>query len=108
VTPPAEAAEPHFATDIITFYHPAFWGLETPDKVRELALADAGAFWARILDALALAGVTGVELTFAPGDIESALRAFGSASSFRRALEERGLRVVSAFVASRIRSFAVR
>ncbi|MEH0417455.1 sugar phosphate isomerase/epimerase family protein [Streptomyces sp. B21-083] len=98
MTPPA-ATEPRFATDVITFYHPAFWGLETPDAVREFALADPGHFWGRILDALAEAGVTGVELTFAPGDIESALRAFGSAPSFRRALEARGLSVVSAFVA---------
>lgn len=51
------------------------------------------------MDALDEAGVTGIELTFAPGDIESALRAFGSAQGFRRELVSRGLAVVSAFVA---------
>lgn len=92
-------AEPRFATDVITFYHPAFWGVETPDAVRELAVANPGGFWGQILGALAEAGVSGIELTFAPGDIDSALRAFGSASSFRRALEAQGVGVVSAFVA---------
>ncbi len=91
--------EPRFATDVITFYHPAFWNLESPDAVRELALSDPARFWERVLDALAEAEVTGIELTFAPGDIESALRAFGSAPAFRRELESRGLSVVSAFIA---------
>lgn len=51
------------------------------------------------MDALTEAGVTGIELTFAPGDIDSALRAFGSTRAFRRALDARGLSVVSAFIA---------
>ncbi|MEU6223628.1 sugar phosphate isomerase/epimerase [Streptomyces sp. NPDC047042] len=97
--PTGETVEPRFATDVVTFYHPAFWGLQSAQDVRKLALNDAGGFWSRTLDALAEAGVIGVELTFAPGDIESALRAFGSAPAFRRALEARGVSVVSAFVA---------
>ncbi|MDQ0596822.1 sugar phosphate isomerase/epimerase [Streptomyces canus] len=90
---------PRFATDIITFYHPDFWQLASADAVREWALAHPELFWARVMDALADAGVTGIELTFAPGDIDSALRAFGSARVFRGELAARGLSVVSAFIA---------
>ncbi|MFF4117471.1 sugar phosphate isomerase/epimerase family protein [Streptomyces sp. NPDC001714] len=90
---------PRFATDIITFYHPDFWGLGSADAVRDRALADPVAFWERVMDAMAESGVTGIELTFAPGDIGSVLRAFGSASAFRRELSDRGLSLVSAFVA---------
>ncbi|MFI6465865.1 sugar phosphate isomerase/epimerase family protein [Streptomyces sp. NPDC050528] len=90
---------PRFATDIVTFYHPDFWDLPTADAVRAWALAHPEHFWERVMDALDEAGVTGIELTFAPGDIASALRAFGSAQGFRRELVSRGLAVVSAFVA---------
>lgn len=90
---------PRFATDIVTFYHPDFWDLPSADAVRAWALAHPEHFWARVMDALDEAGVTGIELTFAPGDIASALRAFGSAQGFRRELVGRGLAVVSAFVA---------
>ncbi|MCX5242978.1 sugar phosphate isomerase/epimerase [Streptomyces prunicolor] len=90
---------PRFATDVVTFYHPDFWDLPSADAVRAWALAHPELFWARVMDALDEAGVTGIELTFAPGDIESALRAFGSAQGFRRELVSRGLAVVSAFVA---------
>ena len=90
---------PRFATDIITFYHPDFWGLASADAVREWARAHPELFWARVMDVLGDAGVTGIELTFAPGDIDSALRAFGSATAFRGELAARGLSVVSAFIA---------
>ena len=90
---------PRFATDVVTFYHPDFWGLPSADAVRAWALLHPDLFWSRVMDALDEAGVTGIELTFAPGDMESALRAFGSAQGFRRELVSRGLAVVSAFVA---------
>ncbi|MEU6786866.1 sugar phosphate isomerase/epimerase [Nonomuraea angiospora] len=92
--------EPRFATDIITFYHPGFWGLDSAGDFRDWALKNPDRFWERVLDALAEAGVSGIELTFAPGDIDSALRAFGDAPSFRRELQARGLSVVSAFMAA--------
>ncbi|MGW1024269.1 sugar phosphate isomerase/epimerase family protein [Streptomyces sp. NPDC002577] len=91
---------PRFATDIVTFYHPDFWGLESADAFRTWAVRNPGSFWERVMDALAEAGVTGIELTFPPGDIDSVLRAFGNVPSFRRELEARGLSVVSAFIAA--------
>ncbi|MEU6254498.1 sugar phosphate isomerase/epimerase [Streptomyces sp. NPDC047043] len=90
---------PRFATDVVTFYHPEFWGLDSADALRDWAHDNPKAFWVRVMDALAEAGVTGIELTFAPGGIDSALRAFDSAASFRRELAARGLSVVSAFIA---------
>lgn len=97
--PETPAAAPRFATDVITFYHPEFWGLESADAFRDWAVKNPERFWERVLDALTEAGVTGIELTFAPGDIDSVLRAFGDAPSFRRDLAARGLSVVSAFIA---------
>jgi inosose dehydratase len=90
---------PRFATDVVTFYHPGFWDLDSADAVRGWALRHPGRFWERVMDALAETAVTGIELTFAPGDLDSVLRAFGSAASFRRELDARGLSVVSAFIA---------
>lgn len=89
-----------FATDIITFYHPAFWGLDSADAFRSWAVENPEGFWQRVMDTLVQADVSGIELTFAPGDIGSVLRAFGSASAFRGELASRGLSVVSAFLAS--------
>ena len=88
-----------FATDIITFYHPGFWGLDSAEAFRARAIENPEGFWLRVMDALTEAGVSGIELTFSPGDIESTLRAFGDAASFRRELASRGLSVVSAFIA---------
>ncbi|WP_329269661.1 sugar phosphate isomerase/epimerase [Streptomyces pseudovenezuelae] len=90
---------PRFATDVITFYHPGFWNLGSADAVRDWAASHPDRFWRRVLDTLAETEVTGIELTFAPGGIDSALRAYGSAQAFRRELADRGLAVVSAFVA---------
>lgn len=95
----SESSGPRFATDIITFYHPGFWGLDSADAFRDWALKNPDRFWERVMDALAETAVTGIELTFAPGDIASVLRAFGDARTFRRELTARGLSVVSAFVA---------
>lgn len=92
-------AEPCFATDVITFYHPAFWGLDSTEAFRAWAVENPEGFWRRVVDGLEKAGVGGVELTFSPGDIDSVLRAFGSAAAFRVELASRGITVVSAFIA---------
>ncbi len=90
---------PRFATDVVTFYHPGFWDLDSADAVRDWAVRHPRRFWERVMDALAETAVTGIELTFAPGDLDSVRSAFGSAASFRRELDARGLSVVSAFIA---------
>ncbi|HWJ72826.1 MAG TPA: sugar phosphate isomerase/epimerase [Kaistia sp.] len=88
-----------FATDMITFYHPGFWGLGTMEELEAFASAKPDAFWDKVMITLSEAGVTGIELTFGPASIDNVLKGFGSAKAFRSALESRGLAVVSAFMA---------
>ena len=82
------------ATDIITFYHPRFWDLETESELQDWASANLDRFWDTVLNTLAEAGVTGLELTFSPGSIDNVLKVFGSAKTFRAELASRGLAVV--------------
>lgn len=88
-----------YATDIITFYHPQFWGLSTDAELREWVAANPDKFWETVLRVLAETGVEGVELTFAPGSIENVIRTFGSGMAFKAELDKRGLSVVSSFIA---------
>jgi sugar phosphate isomerase/epimerase len=96
------SSEPVYGVDLVTFYHPGFWGLPA-DAASDAELAahcaqDVTATWTRMLDALAQAGVTGVEVTFPPLDHASAVAAFGSAEGARDAFAARDLRIVSGFV----------
>jgi sugar phosphate isomerase/epimerase len=88
-----------YATDIITFYHPQFWGLNTDAELQEWVAGNPDKFWDTVLGVLAETGVQGVELTFAPGSIENVIRTFGSGAAFKRELDNRGLSVVSSFIA---------
>ena len=88
-----------YATDIITFYHPQFWGLNTDAELQEWVAGNPDKFWETVLGVLAETGVPGVELTFAPGSIENVIRTFGSGAAFKRELDTRGLSVVSSFIA---------
>ena len=87
------------ATDIITFYHPRFWGLESPADLQQWVAANLDTFWEKVLNTLEETGVPGIELTFDPGSISNVLKAFGSARNFREELDRRGLNVVSSFMA---------
>lgn len=95
-----------FATDLCTFYDPAFWG-------HEGGYADIGdlfswgtwterTFWERVLDAVKEAGLDGIEMTFAPGDWTAALKAYGSSDAFRAAVAQRELEICSGFMSSRV------
>ena len=88
-----------FATDIITFYHPQFWGLISEDELQAWATSHLDQFWGKVLEAMVQTGVEGLELTFSPGSIDNVVKAFGSAKAFRADLTARGLSVVSAFMA---------
>lgn len=90
---------PLIATDIVTFYHNGFWGLAPEDNRAAWVEAHVEQFWEKVLGVLVETGVSGIELTFAPGNIQNVLKAFGSARAFRAELETRGLKVVSAFMA---------
>ena len=86
-----------FGVDLITFYHPEFWGVGTYDDIVDLRRKDPLAMWHRILDAVVAAGIELIEMTFPPADWHSAVEAFGSAEAFRRELESRGLALKSGF-----------
>jgi len=95
-----------FATDLVTFYDPAFWG-ETGgmDTLRNLLTSGGwvpARFWERILDSSHAAGLDGIEITFAPGDWHGAKAAYGSAQGFASAVKDRGLEVCSGFMSTRI------
>lgn len=86
-----------FAVDLITLYHPSFWGVTDHASFVARADADPAAVWDRLLDTVAETGVTGIEVTFAPGNIDTALRAYGDAAGLRTALDRRGLQIISGY-----------
>ncbi|CUR56747.1 putative Myo-inositol catabolism protein [metagenome] len=89
-----------FGVELVTFFHPSFWDVPDGAGIMELGRRDPRAFWEKLLDAVAAAGVTDLELTFAPTDYTTAIAAFGSTAGFAGALSARGLRVHSHFLAS--------
>lgn len=86
-----------YGAELVTFYHPSFWGLDTYEQLLEVRNRDPKLVWATILDALGHAGVTAFELCFPPADWRSAVDAYGSASAFREELDSRGLALKSGF-----------
>jgi inosose dehydratase len=86
-----------FGVDLITFFDPRFWGFESFAEVTEKATVEPRWFWDRVLDSLESAGIDQLELTFAPADAATAIRAYGSADAVRAELQRRGLVVLSAY-----------
>src|SRR5919199_523850 len=101
-----ETRKIRFATDLVTFYAPGFWGGSGDMGDIEAAIAsgrwDPIRFWERILNSSQAAGLDGIELTFRPGDWHSALAAYGSPRGFAAALKDRGLELCSGFFSTRI------
>lgn len=90
-------AQPEYGVDLVTFYHPSFWGVSTYEEILELRRREPETIWTRIFAALEDAGITAIEMTFPPADMASALEVFGSAREFRAELDRRGLRLKSGF-----------
>lgn len=86
-----------YAVDLITFYHPEFWGADGREDFEQRAARDPRAFWDRIAESVTAAGITGVELTFPPGDWETAVQTYGSSAAFAEVLGGSGISVVSGF-----------
>ena len=95
-----------FATDLVTFYDPQFWGMSgRMDALRSLFTSggwEPRRFWEHILKSSKAAGLDGIEITFPPGDWHSAQRAFGSAAGFAQALQEHDLELCSGYFSNRI------
>ncbi|SFJ23482.1 sugar phosphate isomerase/epimerase family protein [Celeribacter neptunius] len=87
----------NFGVDLVTFHHPKFWGVEDYEGITQKAEATPGLFWDTILDAVAEAGIKGIELTFAPFDWEGAVNAYGTAEAFSEAMTSRDLTLCSGF-----------
>jgi inosose dehydratase len=86
-----------FGVDLITFFHPTFWKLEGRQQIADHAAQDPKWFWDTMLDGVAAAGIQDIEITFAPADYTTAIAAYGSVNGFARALDDRGLGVVSGY-----------
>lgn len=88
-----------FGVDLVTFFHPGFWGFDSYDAIIAHAKAEPRAFWDKILDAIEASGVTGVEPTFSPFNWRDAVRTYGSVEAFAGELSRRGLSLASGFFA---------
>ncbi|MEZ4865809.1 MAG: sugar phosphate isomerase/epimerase [Caldilineaceae bacterium] len=95
-----------FATDLVTFYDPHFWGMAGGmDTLRTLFTSggwDPLRFWEHILASAQAAGLDGIEVTFPPGDWHSAQAAYGSVQGFAGALQNYGLELCSGYFSNRI------
>ena len=102
----AEFRNIKFATDLVTFYDPRFWGMSGSMSSLWDLFTSGGwnprRFWEHILDTAREAGLDGIEITFAPGDWHSAKAAYGSPRGFATALNDRGLELCSGFFSTRI------
>lgn len=86
-----------YGVDLITFYHPSFWGVESRDAFEKVAVEDPRRFWDRIVESVTTAGISGVEVTFPPGNWETAVNSYGSASAFTKFLSDSGISLISGF-----------
>ncbi|MCL6708431.1 hypothetical protein M8R20_15630, partial [Pseudomonas sp. R2.Fl] len=88
-----------FGVDLVTFFHPGFWNLDSYDAIIDHAKSNSRAFWDKILDSIQASGVTGVELTFSPFNWQDAIKNYGSVQGFADELAARGLQLASGFFA---------
>jgi sugar phosphate isomerase/epimerase len=86
-----------YSVDLITFYDPQSWGVDSIDQLNAFAKERPNYFWSRMLDTAATAGLSGIETTFSPFHWQDAVSAFGSVDRFSTALAERRLSVSSGF-----------
>lgn len=88
-----------FGVDLVTFFHPGFWGVDSHEAIVGYARAEPRAFWDKILDSVQASGVAGVELTFSPFNWQDAIKTYGSVDAFAAELARRGLTLCSGFFA---------
>lgn len=83
--------------ELVTFYDPTFWGVESNERLIAKAKEEPRQFWDRLLESVEATGVQAVETCFAPGHLQGAMASYGNPESFAGALEARGLQLVSSF-----------
>lgn len=88
-----------FGVDLITFFHPGFWGLANEEEIFAHGANEPRAFWDRILDTLQESGVKGIELTFGPFGPDSLIKGYGSIAAVKDELARRDLSIIGGFYA---------
>jgi sugar phosphate isomerase/epimerase len=93
--------EMRWSTDLVTFFDPPYWNLPSDlsyDAWEREVDDDPRRFFDRMLDEAEQVGLAGIELAPAPGGWVNALRAYGSASAFKKELDRRNLSLSSSYV----------
>ena len=94
---PETTNSPQLGVDLITYYHPEFWSVESFDQLQKQVAEDPRPFWDRVFGEVEAVGIGGIEVTFGPGSWQNAAQAYGSADQVAKVAGEHGLRIVSAF-----------
>ncbi|UXN32884.1 sugar phosphate isomerase/epimerase [Glutamicibacter sp. M10] len=90
-----------WSTDIVTFFNPEYWDMPAEQAYSEWERKvdeDPHRFFDKMLDGAAEAQLSGIELAPAPGGWVNALRAYGTATAFKKELDRRGLVLSSSYV----------
>ena len=58
--------------DLITYYHPEFWSVESFDQLQKQVAEDPRPFWDRVFGEVEAVGIGGIEVTFGPGSWQNA------------------------------------
>ncbi len=95
---PLDGEKSAVGVELVTFYDPAFWGVDGDAELIEKAKEDPRQFWDRMLASVEATGAQALEMCFAPGDLQGAMSAYGSSERFAAALETHGLQVISSFL----------
>jgi len=93
-----------FTASLISFFHPAYWGLpaDLPYPEWEAAFAkEPRRYFDAMLDGMREAGLGAVELSPDPGGWQQVLAAYGTPAGFRDALAQRGLILSSSFASGK-------
>jgi inosose dehydratase len=89
-----------WGTELITYFNTDFWGLDRTSPQFSWVGAfdrDPRFYFDRMLDSARDLGLRGVELAPNPGGWRRAQRGYGDASGFKRALDDRGLRLAASY-----------
>lgn len=86
-----------YGVDLVTMFHPQFWGLNTAAELSRWCADHPGLMWEKIVETLLSADISLIELTFPPMGHDNAVAAFGSAAGTYDSLARAGLRIISGF-----------
>jgi inosose dehydratase len=91
---------PEYGVDLFAFWHEDVFGLASIEAVVRHGIESPRALWDVLLDRVAAAGVTAIELTFKPFDWRTGAAAYGSTQAFLAELAGRGITVCGGYLPS--------